>query len=261
MLEYRFSDQYRGFGFSEGLERGLLVSHDGTLLVEEGMGLGACALQTGGYTYFASVREQTAAAGGSRQVVDLNRQLVWRIFGRTSRLLTRALEKIATRHYMKNPRRQAGILRLGEVLSRIFRVDASFAGVVPLGQVTLEMTTEGNVIVGTVGCQVKMDGGKLFIMNELGGHYFRGALRKELPIEPPTGWQKMPADAELLCPERSLAFTIEERHVPPGVSSTLFWGREANSRLSWSGFECELTWEGREFSGYQYALKFREGAT
>jgi hypothetical protein len=261
MLEYEFSDEYKGFGFSEGLERGLLVYQDGTLLAEEGMGLGACALQTGGYTYFGSVREQAAADDGRRQVVDMDRQLVWRIFGVRSRLLTRLLEIIATRHYMKKPRHQARILRLGELLSRIFRVDASFAKVLPLGRVTLDMNLNENEIVVTAGCQARKNCGKLFIMNELGGSYFRTALSNGLAIDPPTGWQTMPEKAELLCPERSLSFSMEEMHVPRGVSSTLFWGREVNSRLSWSGFECELTWKDQEFSGYQYALKFREGAT
>lgn len=76
MPQYDLTDQYKGFGISQGLDRGLLVYHGDTLLVEEGMGIGACAFQTGGFTYFASTRSIQKDQGTMTMTASLDKKLV-----------------------------------------------------------------------------------------------------------------------------------------------------------------------------------------
>jgi hypothetical protein len=259
-LQYEFSEKYRGFGFSTGLQRGLLVYRDGALLVEEGMGLGICAIQTGGFTYFSSVKESSDGDGCISAIFELDRKLVWRVCGIRSLVLTRIVEAIVTNSYMKLENKQDKMLRLSALLIRLFRVDASYLAAKPQGQVTVSWRTGPREIEVTVSGQMRRSGGKLFVMNELGGGFFHEAQMDGARTAPPTGWQKLTGRGVLICPAHNLAFSLEERQVPENVQSKLFWGREVAGQINWAGFESELTWTSDHFEGYRYAVKFREEA-
>jgi len=101
-LKFDISTQYKGTGVSQGLDRGLLVYDDDILLLEEGMGLGACAFQTGSYTYFTSIKSIKKAEDSFKVVGSIDKKLVWKVLGIKSSLLTRTLEYITTNIYMNS---------------------------------------------------------------------------------------------------------------------------------------------------------------
>lgn len=255
------SDTYQGMGVSRGLDRGVLVYHDGTLLLEEGMGLGACALQTKGYTYFASIKTIQKIASGFEVALDIDQQLVWQLWGMNARLLTRILEKLTTHIYMKQKKRQNALLELGNKLRKLFRVSACF--------ITVPKQAEGLMMIKVGDKQVAVDLSmktaikngkrKIFVMNELGGSHFDKGLINGAMKEPPTGWQKLEESAELYSDERGLAFTLEEIQIPVNVKTTLYWGRESiSNNYCWAGFESELSCETQQFEHYKYVIKFKE---
>lgn len=261
MLRFDMSDTYQGMGVSRGLDRGVLVYHDGTLLLEEGMGLGACALQTNEYTYFASVKTIQKIESGFAVVLDIDQQLVWQVFGVNVRLLTRILEKLTTHIYMKQEKRQNAFLELGNKLRQLFKVSSCFI-TVPKQAVGLMMIKVGDNRVAvdlSMKTAIKNGKRKIFVMNELGGSHFNKGLINGDVISPPTGWQKLEESAELYSAEHGLAFTMAEIQIPVNVKSALFWGRESiSNNYCWAGFESELSFETQQFEHYKYVIKFKE---
>lgn len=263
MLKFDMSDTYQGMGVSRGLDRGVLVYHDDTLLLEEGMGLGACALQTNGYTYFASVKTIKKIESGFAVVLDIDQQLVWQVFGANARLLTRILEKLTTHIYMKQEKRQNAFLKLGNKLRQLFKVSSCFIAVPKQAEGLMVIKVGDNRVAVDLSIKTATKNGKwkFFVMNELSGSYFDKGLINGDVISPPTGWQKLIETAELYSDERGLAFTLEEIQIPVNVKTTLYWGRESiSNNYCWAGFESELSCETQQFDHYKYVIKFKEVA-
>lgn len=261
MLKFDISHDYKGIGVSEGLERGLLVYKDDVLLLEEGMGIGICALQTGGYTYFTSIKSITKAKNSYDVLYSINKRLEWKIFGFRSRNLTKALEYIATNLYMKNESGQKTALKLGTLMRKLFRVEASFMEVPSLGEVKTNYEISDYRIIVNVSCETNTKSNKLFIMNELGGGFFNKALLNGESTTAPSGWQKLKPYCEIYSEAYNLAFRLVEEHVPDNLQSTLFWGREfVKDSYCWSGFESEINWNMAKFENYRYSIVFREVA-
>ena len=260
-LKFYISHQYKGTGVSQGLDRGLLVYYDNILLLEEGMGLGACAFQTGGYTYFTSIKSIKKAEDSFKVVGSIDKKLVWKVLGIKSSLLTRTLEYITTNIYMKHEKSQELLLQLGQLLRMLFNVKACFVKVPPQGEVRITYELRAHEITVDLSCETEKKESKLFVLNELGGSIFdKGLINNELSASP-SGWQKIEGLCELYSCAHSLAFTIIERYVPANVQSKLYWGREQTSNnYCWAGFESELICSSRKFNNYRYSIKFREVA-
>ncbi|HWQ44686.1 MAG TPA: hypothetical protein VN373_03340 [Methanosarcina barkeri] len=261
MLKFDISHHYKGTGVSQGLDRGLIVYSDDILLMEEGMGLGACAFQTDGYTHFTSIKSIKKAEDSFEVVGSIDKRLVWTVLGIKSGHLTRALEYITTNIYMKQEKNQELLLQLGQLLRMLFRVNACFDRIPPLGEVRLTYALSANEILVDLSCETAKKGCKLFVLNELGGSIFdKGLINNELSA-PPSGWRKIEGLCELYSRAHSLAFTIRERHIPANVESKLYWGREQiSNNYCWAGFESELICSSRKFENYRYSIKFREVA-
>ncbi|MGV8905414.1 MAG: hypothetical protein ACOH15_02310 [Acetobacterium sp.] len=259
MLTFDISNEYIGTGVSHGLDRGLLVYSGDVLLLEEGMGLGACALQTEGYTYFTSIKNIKREKDSFEVECTIDKKLVWKVLGVRAKLLTRILEGITSNIYMKQENKQRKLLRLGGLLCKVFSVNSCFVNVKSQGEVRIVFEIEDNEILVDLSCKTEKMGSKLFVMNELGGSIFnKGIINHEL-IGPPSGWNKIEKPSELYSPSQALAFTLVESHVPDNVRSTLFWGRElAGNSYCWAGFESEILCESSEFENYRYSIKFRE---
>lgn len=267
MLKFTLSRQYQGIGGSEGLDRGLLVYDDDRLLVEEGMGLGAVALQASGFTFFASLaemRHDTAAdpgtpapAGEWTAVYSLDRRLVWKVLGRPSVTMTRLLETFVTHGYMKLETAQPKLLAFGARLVRLFRVAASFQPVASRGLVTVTYRAGSDAVDIAAEARWQAPEARLFIMNELSGTLFCKGLADGKTVRPPSGWQRLDGQRALYNPETGLAFMLEERMVPQHVQSTLFWGREVTDQFCWAGFESDLRCPGQSMSGYRFQIRFR----
>jgi len=261
MLSFDISKEYKGSGVSQGLERGLLVYNDGILLVEEGMGLGACAVQIGGYTHFTSNKSIYESGDSFEVVCKIDKMLIWTIWGMKSKPLTRSLEFITTNIYMKQEKRQNKLLALGNILRKIFNVKASFVNVPTQGEVKITYEIVGNEIFVNLSCETKKTGTKIFVMNELGGSIFNQGIVDGLITPPPTGWEKIAGSCELYSYIQGLTFAFIQKNIPTNVRSTLYWGREQTaSNYCWAGFESELFCSERKFNNYSYSIRFREVA-
>lgn len=262
MLTFDMTNTYKGMGVSSGLDRGVQVYYDHILILEEGMGLGACALQTNGYTYFATVKTINKSEEGKYEVcLEIDQQLVWNIWGVNARLITRMLEKLTTNIYMKQEKRQKSYLKLGNLLRKVFRVRSSFITVAQQAEIVMAVEAGKNRVDIDLSLKTEVKDGnrKFFVMNELGGNHFNKGLVNGAVRPPPTGWQKIDEKVELYSQKLKVAFSMEEKQIPENVSSTLYWGRESISdSYCWAGFESELSWNTQQFDHYKYIIEFKE---
>jgi len=259
MLKFDMSDIYKGSGFSQGLDRGLMVYDDEVLLVEEGMGLGACALQTGGRTYFTSIKDFKRDGFSFDVIYSIDMKLELQISGRTSKFITKAQEYAVKNIYMKHKKRQEQLLYFGAILRKLFNVKTCFVKVPTLGELRIIYKLCNSDILVDLSCDTENTFSRLFVMNELGGNIFDKSILNGLPSYPPSGWKKMENGCELYSSAHSLSFTIVEKKVPDNVKSKLYWGREliANN-CCWAGFESEIICESGTFQNYIYSIKFKE---
>ena len=259
MLKFEMSQTYKGTGVSEGLDRGLLVYNNDILLIEEGMGLGSCAFQTGGLTYFASISDIKNDLNSFEVIYNIDKRLEFKVSGIKSELFTRAQEQIATNVYMKLEKSQKKLLILGGLLGKILNMQVCFVKVPAIGEVRITYELGLNSATMDVNCEIEKKAGKLFLMNELGGSIFDKSIVKGEMSPSPSGWQKMQNSCELYSKGHSLAFTIIERNIPDNVRSNLYWGREQFSdKCCWAGFESEIICDTNKFSNYRYSINFRE---
>jgi hypothetical protein len=249
---------YKGTGVSQGLDRGLLVYYGEDMLVEEGMGLGACALQADGFTYFATVKSVKRDGPHIEVEYAVDRRLEYRIFGVRSKLLTKLQEQWATNFYMKYEKAQEWLLKCGDSMKRLFKADLVFAEVPAVGFVRTRYEIGDNFVNVDVSCISQRKDLLLFIMNEAGGSLFDRSINQGTVSAAPTGWCRMPEKCELYSDALSLAFTMVERGVPENISSKLYWGREhIEGTCAWSGFESEIQCGTGSFENYRYTIIFR----
>jgi len=259
MLKYEMSHKYKGTGVSQGLDRGLLVYNDDILLVEEGMGLGACAFQTEGFTYFASISDIKKDGTSFEVIYNIDKKLELKVSGIRSELFTRVQEQISTNIYMKREKSQKKLLILGGLLGKLFNVQVCFVKVPTIGEVRIIYELGYNSITMDVNCETEKRVGKLFVMNELGGSIFDMSMVKGELSASPSGWQKMEKSCELYSKIHSLTFTMIEKNIPDNVRSTLYWGREQfGNKCCWAGFESEIICDTNKFNNYSYSINFRE---
>lgn len=258
MLDFDIIDEYKGIGVSRGLDRGLVALRDGKIIVEEGMGIGAVAVQADGYTYFSSVRSVQKENGRILVISDVDKRLEWKALGLRLRPLTRALEYICTNVYMKNEKKQGMLLRLGGMLRKIFNVEACFVEVPSKGEVRTLYSVNGNEVSVDLSCDIKKKACRIFVMNEMGAGIFDKGVINGNMSEPPSGWQKIEKECELLSSTHSLKFAILESRIPDGVASQLYWGREMAEGYCWAGFESEIFCDSGRFENYQYSIIFKE---
>lgn len=258
MLAFKLSQEYQGSGVSEGLDRGLLVYQDGELLLEEGMGIGACAVQQEGFTYFRSLKSTLEKENRFEAIYSLNKKLIWTLFGIPSNFITRFMDYSSTNLYMNHERIQAFVFKMGVFFFKVFRMKVNFVEMMSMGEAHVIYEVRENEVFVDFSCSTNQRKCKIFVMNELGGNFFNQGMIKGRIVLPPPGWQKVPKEAELYSATKSLAFKMVELKIPHEVLSTLYWGREISKEHQWAGFESELLSNKGNFMNYIYSIKFRE---
>lgn len=257
MIKFEMSKEYRGSGASKGLQRGLLAYHEGEQIVNEGMGIGICAIQAGGLTYFSTIEEIEMKAGSVRVSYKIDNVLTRSIFGVKSRLLTRILEYFTTSIYMKSEKIQDSLLTAGDFLRGALSIETTFEKSACMANVDVVYTIGEFDVNVSVSCDSKAENSKIFVMNELGGSVFKEAENNGVVCRPPSGWQRFVEGSRLYSPERKISFTIREKSVPEGVKSSLYWGREIARGYNWAGFESMLIAENGIVDGYEYKIEFK----
>lgn len=273
MLKFLMSDKFKGTGASQGLDRGLLVYDGDELIVGEGLGMGACALQSGGFTFFTSIISIDDSTAHSITVSsDIDIKLVWKLLGIKSLIFTRIIESVCNNFYKKQEKRQDTLLNLAEILKKIFNAKSSFVKIPSQGNIKINYKIcEDEAISASENCEIAVDlfcetiksGFRLFVMNELEGRLFNRGLIDGAISPPPSGWQQIDGQrCELYSPDRKLAFSMTENkspgNIPGNISSKLFWGREVCGDCNWAGFENEITCNGKSFANYRFSINFRE---
>ncbi|MGB5822911.1 MAG: hypothetical protein WBH44_02470 [Proteocatella sp.] len=266
MLELKFDENYDGQGISKGIQRGLLPYLDGKLIVQEGMGIGAFAIQDKNRTYFCSIDKITEEnASGKVMVVQyqIDRRLDWMFLNRPSSALTTFLELAASKCYMKAEAFQGPLLKMGTLFRKLFGIRIDFRKIQSLGKITAKYTIKQSDVYIEVDCKSTCKDYKLFVMNEIGGELFSQAVVDGGEASPPTGWQRVEKSGiddkrshMLTSASLGVAFYMEELEVPKNIESKLFWGREVSGGYNWAGFESEIKCLENGFSGYSYKICF-----
>lgn len=266
MLELKFDENYDGQGISKGIQRGLLPYLDGKLIMQEGMGIGAFAIQCENRTYFCSIDKITEKNASGKVILvqyRIDRRLDWTFLNRSSSVLTTFLELAASKCYMKAEAFQGPLLKLGTLFRKLFGIRIDFKKIESLGKIRAKYTIKESEVYIEVDCKSTCKDYKLFVMNEIGGELFSQAVVDGCEANPPTGWQRLEEKGTddkrshmLTSASLGVAFYMEEILVPSNIETGLFWGREVSGGYNWAGFESEIKCLEDGFSGYIYKICF-----
>ncbi|MBD3185560.1 hypothetical protein GF325_01930 [Candidatus Bathyarchaeota archaeon] len=267
LFKYYLSDEYKGMGVSEGLQRGLLVTVDGKDIVQEGMGMGAPALVTGDATYFsANARSTKVNKNHLRKEFTIDSVLTWRWnwfnfklekFEKIN-LVTWFINKWMA-FYKERTMLQAPLLKLGMRVRKVLSVDSTIKHFGNLGKVIVDY----HVDHGTNMVNVQVNFGdlldhanqstKICIMNEFGGDYFDALMDRGRIIAPPTGWVKKEVsrtNEEMPFYSTGLGVSFDMGITSlPDMPVELAMGRENLENFCWAGYDLEI-----DASGY-HSLK------
>jgi len=259
MIEFEIDRDYKGFGVSKDLHRGLLASRDGVPLTEEGMGLCACACRAGGRTYFASMADVKDEDGCFTAHLTFDRIIRQRYFGLEAGWLDRVGAFIIEKIYMKHEAVQDPLLSLCCLARKALFKKEQIIATDPAGEAFVSYKPENQDVHIKIKFQLCKPDSTLYVMNELGGNIFDSCLVDGKTVGLLTGWQALKGDPELYSREYGLSFSVRETYVGPGVSSRRYWGREAKGGIcAWAGFESEIRTSGNDFVEYGYTVHFRE---
>lgn len=259
MLTFEISKQYKGTGISNGLDRGLLVYQDGVLLLDEGMGMGALALQSEGLNYFSSIRQVKTSMDQIEVTLIMDKMLHRTIFGIHSKPLTRFVEKVCTNMYKEHENSQGLWFRIGGWINILLQIKVVFRGVPSKGEFTLNYQIRPDTILVDLSGKLHGKVDHIFVMNELSGKLFDQGMADGQPTSPPSGWQLAEEESRLYSEDCGLAFSTNELDKPENLASKLYWGREADKAHCWAGYIYQLQTEAKEFQHFRYAVLLGEG--
>ncbi len=253
MINFYFSNNFKGEGVSEGIERGLLVNIDNKCVVQEGMGLGAPAIRSKNGTYFSRT-SKLHEISKNEFVKDffIDTELTWSIFrfdpntfGET-RTLTVLINKL-TDLYKKLSFIQKQSLKTGIASRNFFRIKSILNYIGNLGKISFRYKLLDNSVEIAVNFSDFLRRNlntftKICILNELGGSYFNLGKNKNRIVSPPSGWIKLPKDSmyTLYSEKFNSVFILSNLNNKSGYKFDLFCGREKISNFCWAGYDIEI---------------------
>ena len=251
MIRFDLSNNYKGEGISEGLERGILVFFDGKNLVQEGMGLGTVALRTRNLTYF-SKKSRLKKISENEYVKEyyIDTVMTWKLFNKRSIVLTKLLEECGNFYKKEGGSTQDLLLNMGVWLRKILGITSEMANYRRLGKVIFNYRLyEKEVIISVDFSQILNDNPEnlkfVCILNELGGDYFNSSRIGKNMLSAPSGWNKI-KDSEslkrikLFSEGLKLEFGMDILRNIPNFKINHFFGREKVANYNWAGFVMEL---------------------
>lgn len=253
MLEFYFSNIFKGEGISEGIERGILVDHDERCIVQEGMGLGAPAIKTNISTFF-SCHSKLIEVSDKEYVKEfyIDSELVWQIFKLNSakskdfKLLTTFINKL-TDLYKRSKFIQPILLKLGIFSRDFFQTNSVIKNRGILGKIIFyyKILKDGVLIEVDFSHILQYNGksiSKICILNELGGDFFDHSKRGGKILAPPSGWVKIEGEdkRKLYSNELKLDFDTKILEYPLDCKTNFIFGREKVSNFCWAGFDIEI---------------------
>jgi hypothetical protein len=259
MLTFEMSKQYKGTGISNGLDRGLLVYQNGNLLLDEGMGMGAVAVQSAGMNYFATIQNINNSTNRIEVALTVDKMMQRTIYGIPSKPLTRFIERTCTNMYKERERSQSFWFGIGELINFLLQIKVEYVPVTSIGAFNVTYEILKDEIRVNIRGSLSGNAGKIYIMNELSGRLFCNGIKAGKITPPPHGWQKVTKESHLYSEERGLTFATKEISTSDNILSNLYWGREADKDHCWAGFIFELQTKSREYNQFAYSIEFQEG--
>lgn len=266
-FKFYSDDGYKGEGVSRGLSRGLLVRLDGKNITREGMGIGAIAVRSRGFTYFSSdCSTKIIGPGLYEKRYTVNQSLLWSAFGLPSVFLT-GLNEFVSGIYRKSPLLQGTLLNMGIVafIRRILGLKAVFVPTAPVAEAVFTHAVSGEKV--SVNCSVKFftkQKAEVIILNEFGADLFDSGYFAGKIIGPPSGWQELKGKKdfpELYSTARKTRFRISSFTPARDFKYRVFWGSERAHDLCWAGFEFSFDNDGgiEKKLRFKYAVEFKTG--
>jgi hypothetical protein len=259
MFTYELSTKYYGIGISNGLERGLLVFHDGHPLIDEGMGIGACSVKKDGYTYFSSIVSIMPSGSVTQVELSLDKMLMRTIWGIHSKPLTWLIERTCRCLYQRNERNQGLLFTAGGLINRLLRIEVDYVRVQPIGKMSVIYRIDGDIVRVHVSGQLIKPVEAIYVMNEMSGAIFDAGIVDSSIVQPPSGWQKVKKDCRLYSKFRDISFHVAMENPSADTNIQLYWGRETDHEHCWAGFIYELPNQRCGFNGLDYIVTFQEG--
>ena len=269
MIDFGFSNEYRGEGISEGLERGLVVSYNDINLVQEGMGLGASAIKSKTSTYF-SRKSKLIKLADAHYIKEfyIDSELKWKILPfkgegtKTVNPITFFINKL-TDFYKRAQVFQPNLLQMGIFSRNFFQVKPVLINTGYLGKMTFDYELDKKKIVINADFSdiIKRNGKyftKICILNELGGDYFDSIKQGTKVSNPPSGWVKINSlqGKKLYSSNFGLTFIMDIIEKGPNCRLTFTLGREKISNFCWAGFGIEVDVKSIK-SEEDHSLKYR----
>ncbi|MCX5779303.1 MAG: hypothetical protein NTV45_00480 [Firmicutes bacterium] len=237
-------DDYKGMGVSEGLARGLQLKMAGEDLTQEGMGLGAIAIRSRGYTYFS--RDCNISCSDpyfkvQQYVIDTVQ--VFGTGGRADPIITRISELLSAL-YRRVPAIQNSMLWAEAQTRRCLGIKSTFAPVAPQARADFCFQLAAEKI--EVCCKfhaLDEPPEELYLMNELDADFFTASWNSGRVAAPPTGWQVFTEHHNLpflYSPRFGLRYSLRDISVDNSLPFKVCWGRERGDNLRWAGFAIQL---------------------
>lgn len=238
-LMYQISgDPGPDFLTSSGIQKGLILNHRDKLLCQEGLGFGVPIIRNQLDTFFS--KKATVKYLSDRGIEKTfyfdcvsKIKLGTPIFAQVD-FFTRIFEIIVT-FYMKHESVQPALLKVLQIVTKIFRGSCTFVDIDEIGSATVTYDIEGNLIAIKAAFHTPLERPVFTMANEQGADFFDkarvdGTLFSNGNIR---GWMRA-SEAIYLSTAQRLSFTVE------GIKDkTLFLGRECNAFLHWAGINLE----------------------
>ncbi|MDD1674264.1 MAG: hypothetical protein LUQ13_01330 [Methanomicrobiales archaeon] len=235
-------DSFSGEGKTRGLDRGLILSRDGTNLAGEGMGIGCPAVRHGESTVFASICSTETDPYRIVRTYRMDRRMSWTIRGRPAPYLSAAIEG-AVWLYRHVPPLQRSLLLPAGILQNFFCIRPLYLRMDPVATAVVTYEPRKDFLV--ISALFRPGGNRtdrLYLFNELQGDIFCSEWNSGGASGPPPGWKHL--GTRLPTPwlsdrDGATRFRLHSVSVSPACPWTLFWGRECTRDLCWAGFAIE----------------------
>ena len=269
LLKFYFSNEFKGIGISEGIERGVLVDYNNECIVQEGMGLGSPAIKTKNGTYFSctSILQKISDTEYKKEFY-IDSELVWEILKLKSKrlndssLLTSFINKL-TELYKKLPYLQKNLLKLGIFSRDFFQIKSKIKHSGYLGKILFnyKFLKDGVLIeidFSNIITHNKKSVSKICVLNELGGDYFDSRKVGSKIGEPPSGWVELNGrkDNKLYSKRFKIDYDVKILKITPEYKFDLIYGREKLSDFCWAGYDIEIDVNSINDQRNEYKLQY-----
>ncbi|MBD3255573.1 MAG: hypothetical protein GF383_10805 [Candidatus Lokiarchaeota archaeon] len=269
MVRFKFSNDFKGEGISNGLDRGLLVSYKSLNLVQEGMGLGTPALKTNTRTFFSRTSKLTKLSENTyKKTFYIDSELIWDFISLWNnndndyQIFTALINKL-TDLYKKFSKFQTNLLKLGLFSQNLIGISSRIISRGILSKIVTYYEIKKNKVIIEVDFSnvLKLNKNqfkKICILNELGGNHFNLSISNGFIYPPPSGWVSLNAKnyPSLFSEDLNLKFNVIVISITEGIAYDFVYGRESMSNFCWAGYDIEIELDSIKKPETNHSIKY-----